>query len=113
MRTTGRADAPVNNVRSGIEVGPNNLIPDPFPSGNGNRNVGRSLFKSGKVLFLILLPFPRGKGPGVRFSDVTRLLISTLLLATTAAGRFTRKCSRSTARSGARRWRASSHRGLR
>jgi hypothetical protein len=77
---------------------PNNLTPNPFPSGKGNRIVGSNRFPSGKgnrivgsnrfpsrkCLLLILLPFPLGKGPGVRFSGATRLLISTLLL--TAVG---------------------------
>ena len=35
--TTGRADAPVNNVRPGIEVEPKNLTPNPFPIGKGSK----------------------------------------------------------------------------
>ena len=117
MRTTGRADAPVNNVRPGIEVGPKNLTPNPFPSGKGsqidcssrfrcekeNQIVGSNPFASGKTPLHssppsqygkglgvrsrkvhIFLPFPLGKGSGVRFSGATLLLISTILLAAAA-----------------------------
>jgi hypothetical protein len=40
-----------------------NLTPNPFPSGKGNQIIG-----SATGTLLILLPFPLGKGPGVRFS---------------------------------------------
>jgi len=52
-----------------------NLTPNPFPSGKGNRSVGSNLFASGNRIdgnarspLLVLLPFPLGKGPGVRLS---------------------------------------------
>ena len=33
---------------AGFEIDPNNLTPNPFPSGKGNRIIGSSLFLSGK-----------------------------------------------------------------
>jgi hypothetical protein len=80
-------------VRPGIEVGPKNLTPGPFPSGKGDRIVGNSLFPSEKgnriverpfpLTLPFLLPFPLGKGPGVRFFGGKLMLIS--MLALTAA----------------------------
>jgi hypothetical protein len=60
-------------VQTGIEVEPENLTPNPFPSGKGNRIIGKRSLQ-------LLLPFPLGKGPGVRFFYPTALLISTLAL---------------------------------
>ena len=65
----------------GIEVDPKNLTPNPFPSGKGNRIVGRSHIPPEKGPLFVLLPFPRGKGPGVRFLYSTAILISMLPLA--------------------------------
>ena len=82
-------------MRPGIEVGPENLTPNPFPRGKGNRIAGSSLFPSGKwnrilenpfpLTLLFLLPFPLGKGPGVRFFAATPLLISMLALTASCA----------------------------
>jgi hypothetical protein len=44
-----------------------NLTPNPFPSGKGNQIVRSISFLNWTLTLLILLPFPRGKGPGVRF----------------------------------------------
>ena len=70
---------------------PNNLTPNPFPSGKGNRIVGSSSSTRASRSFrsshfprgplFILLPFPLGKGPGVRFFGAKLSLISMLLLA--------------------------------
>ena len=82
--TTGRADAPVNNVRPGIEVEPKNLTPNPFPIGKGSKIKRGALALGKRLLTTIRFPFPRGKGLGVRFFSPCTLLASTLLL--TAAG---------------------------
>jgi hypothetical protein len=65
------------------EVKMRNLTPNPFPSGKGNQIVRSIPFLSGTLL--ILLPFPLGKGPGVRFLVCTSVLISILTLATSCA----------------------------
>ena len=62
---------------------PKNLTPNPFPSGKGNKIVGRIPFLSGTLF--ILLPFPLGKGPGVRFSGHKLLLLSIVALITSCA----------------------------
>jgi len=56
-----------------------NLTPNPFPRGKGNRIV-ESTFP---LTLFVLLPFPLGKGPEVRFFGRKLLLIA--MLALTAA----------------------------
>ncbi len=68
-----------------------NLTPNPFPRGKGNRMVrnpfargkGNRIIWSGRGVLHVLLPFPRGKGPGVRF-----LISLALLLAAPSCARF-------------------------
>jgi hypothetical protein len=66
-----------------------NLTPNPFPSGKGNRIFGGDLFASGKGnrIFgsshtllekgplIVSLPFPLGKGLGVRLLAYRSLLV--------------------------------------
>ena|ERR1700722_12209350 len=63
-------------MRPGIEVEPKNLTPNPFPNGKANRIFEKPF----PLTLLVLLPFPLGKGPGVRFFGATRLLASMLAL---------------------------------
>jgi hypothetical protein len=67
-------------VRQGIEVGPKNLTPDPFPSGKGSKVKREALPLGKRLLTTIRFPFPRGKGSGVRFFSPCTLLASTILL---------------------------------
>jgi hypothetical protein len=69
-----------NDVWPRIEVGAKNLTPNPFPSGKGNRIYGNA-----RSPLLFLLPFPLGKGPGVRFFGSISLLISSMLLLASCA----------------------------
>ncbi len=57
-----------------------NLTPNPFPSGKGNQIIG-----SATGTRFILLRFPLGKGPGVRFFGHKLLLISLLTLTTSCS----------------------------
>jgi hypothetical protein len=78
-------------VRQGIEVGPKNLTPGPFPSGKGSKIKRGALPLGKRLLTTIRFPFPLGKGLGVRFSGATLLLISTLLLATASCAQVHEK----------------------